>query len=57
MKESKDIELLFKGDKCSLHIREACPDDEGEYEVIAINSAGETSNACHLKVLGTGFCL
>lgn len=50
MKESKDIQLLFQGDQCSLVIKEAFVDDAGEYKVVAINSAGEASSVCVLNV-------
>ncbi|XP_050539074.1 muscle M-line assembly protein unc-89 isoform X2 [Daktulosphaira vitifoliae] len=50
VKESKDIQLLFQGDQCSLVIKEAFVDDAGEYKVIAINSAGEASSIGFLKI-------
>uniref|UniRef100_A0A1B0CIV6 Ig-like domain-containing protein n=2 Tax=Lutzomyia longipalpis TaxID=7200 RepID=A0A1B0CIV6_LUTLO len=50
VKESADIQLLFQGDRCSLLIHEAYTEDAGEYKVIAINSAGETSSICQLTV-------
>ncbi|XP_014601997.1 PREDICTED: uncharacterized protein LOC106785786 isoform X2 [Polistes canadensis] len=51
VKESADFQLLFQGDKCSLIIHEAYVDDAGIYKVVAINSGGETSSQCTLKVL------
>lgn len=51
MKESADFQLLFQGDKCSLIIHEAFVDDAGVYRVVAINSGGETSSQCTLKVI------
>ncbi|XP_043502049.1 muscle M-line assembly protein unc-89 isoform X6 [Polistes fuscatus] len=51
VKESADFQLLFQGDKCSLIIHEAYVDDAGVYKVVAINSGGETSSQCTLKVL------
>ncbi|XP_015171223.1 PREDICTED: titin isoform X2 [Polistes dominula] len=51
VKESVDFQLLFQGDKCSLIIHEAYVDDAGVYKVVAINSGGETSSQCTLKVL------
>ncbi|XP_026675716.1 myosin light chain kinase, smooth muscle-like [Diaphorina citri] len=50
VKESGDFQLLFKGDKCSLLIKEAFVEDGGEYKVVAINSAGEASSSCNLTV-------
>lgn len=50
IKESADVQLLFRGDRCSLFIQEAYLEDEGVYQVVAINSAGEASSKCHLTV-------
>lgn len=50
VKESKDIQLLFRGDQCSLVIKETFVEDAGEYRVVAINSAGEASSQCVLNV-------
>lgn len=50
IKESADVQLLFRGDRCSLFIQEAYLDDAGEYRVVAINSAGEASSKCQLTV-------
>lgn len=50
VKESADFQLLFQGDRCSLIIQEALPEDAGEYKVVAINSAGEASSKCALSV-------
>ncbi|CAH1976518.1 unnamed protein product [Acanthoscelides obtectus] len=50
VKESTDIQLLFQGDRCSLVIQEALPEDAGEYKVVALNSAGEASSRCILSV-------
>lgn len=50
IKESADMKLLFQGDKCSLVIQEAYQDDSGDYKVVAINSAGEASSSCNVKV-------
>lgn len=44
------MQLLFRGDRCSLFIQEAYLEDEGVYQVVAINSAGEASSKCHLTV-------
>lgn len=48
VKESPDFQLLFQGDRCSLVIQEALPEDAGEYRVVALNSAGEASSKCIL---------
>ncbi|XP_020814330.1 muscle M-line assembly protein unc-89 isoform X5 [Drosophila serrata] len=50
VKESADVQLLFQGDRCSLIIQEVYQEDAGHYKVVAINSAGETSSSCELKV-------
>ncbi|KAL7299328.1 hypothetical protein TKK_0007906 [Trichogramma kaykai] len=50
VKESSDFQLLFQGDRCSLIIQEAFIDDAGTYKVVAINSEGETSSECLLKI-------
>lgn len=51
VKESADVQLIFQGDRCSMLIQEAYLDDNGEYKVVAINSAGETSSQCVLTVI------
>lgn len=51
IKESSDVQLLFRGDRCSLLIQEAFMEDMGQYKVVAINSAGETSSKCNLTVM------
>lgn len=50
IKESSDVQLIFRGDRCSLFIQEAYLEDMGEYKVVAINSAGEASSTCRLTV-------
>ncbi|XP_054732032.1 uncharacterized protein LOC129240321 isoform X6 [Anastrepha obliqua] len=50
VKESADVQLLFQGDRCSLIIQEVYQEDAGNYKVVAINSAGEASSSCELKV-------
>ncbi|CAG0878667.1 unnamed protein product [Darwinula stevensoni] len=50
VKESADLQLLFQGDTCCLVVKEAYPEDAGTYRVVAINSAGEASCQCALKV-------
>lgn len=52
VKESDNIQLLFRGDKCSLFIKESSGEDDGVYKVVAINSAGETSSTCRLRITG-----
>jgi hypothetical protein len=52
VKESKEVQLLFKGDRCTLVIKEALPEEAGEYRVVAVNSAGEAFSACQLTVDG-----
>lgn len=50
VKESADFQLLFQGDRCSLVIHEAFLDDAGVYKVVAINTGGEASSECTLKI-------
>ncbi|KAF4518527.1 hypothetical protein B566_EDAN004271 [Ephemera danica] len=50
VKESKEVQLLFKGDRCTLVIKEALVEESGEYRVVAVNSAGEASSTCQLIV-------
>lgn len=52
VKESDNIQLLFRGDKCSLYIKESSLEDDGVYKVVAINSVGETSSTCRLRITG-----
>uniref|UniRef100_A0A8D8ZMR1 Muscle M-line assembly protein unc-89 n=2 Tax=Cacopsylla melanoneura TaxID=428564 RepID=A0A8D8ZMR1_9HEMI len=54
VKEAEDFQLLFKGDKCSLLIKEVFVEDGGEYRVVAINSAGEAESKCKLTVQAIG---
>ncbi|XP_037089116.1 titin-like isoform X2 [Pollicipes pollicipes] len=51
VKESKDFQLLFHGDRCTLVINCALEGDAGGYSVVAINSAGEARSSCTLHVL------
>lgn len=50
IKESADVQLFFRGDRCSLFIQEAFPEDMGEYKVVAINAAGEAVSSCKLTI-------
>lgn len=50
IKESADVQLLFRGDRCSLFIQEAYPEDSGIYSCKAINLAGEASSSCKLTI-------
>ncbi|XP_072152898.1 uncharacterized protein zormin isoform X1 [Bemisia tabaci] len=50
VKESSDLQLIFAGDRCTLVIDHVSQEDSGEYEVVAINSAGEISSSCSLSV-------
>lgn len=42
-----------EGDRCTLRISEAFPEDEGVYKCIAKNPAGEVTTSANLRVLGT----
>ncbi|XP_060064415.1 titin-like, partial [Ylistrum balloti] len=50
VKESKDIQLLFEGDRCTLSIREAYLEDSGLYRCLARNQQGEAESVCKLHV-------
>ncbi|XP_054706310.1 muscle M-line assembly protein unc-89-like isoform X2 [Uloborus diversus] len=50
VKESDDFQLLFEGDRCTLIIKTAYLEDAGTYKCVAINSGGEASSICQLKV-------
>ncbi|GFT67998.1 hypothetical protein NPIL_385641 [Nephila pilipes] len=50
VKESDDFQLLFEGDRCTLIIDTAYLEDAGTYKCVAINSGGEASSVCQLKV-------
>ncbi|XP_013393635.1 titin [Lingula anatina] len=50
VKESKDFQLLFEGDRCTLIIREVYLEDGGQYKVVARNKLGEASSSCNLHV-------
>ncbi|XP_043207626.1 muscle M-line assembly protein unc-89-like isoform X2 [Amphibalanus amphitrite] len=50
VKESKNSQLLFHGDRCTLVINSVRPEDAGTYTVVAINSAGEATSEARLDV-------
>ena len=50
VKESKDFQLLFEGDRCSLIIREVYLEDSGEYKCVAKNPQGFAESSCRLIV-------
>ena len=52
IKESKDYKFIFEGDRCSLIIPCATKNHQGSYRCKALNSAGETSSNCKIKVTG-----
>ncbi|XP_046554795.1 uncharacterized protein LOC124264120 [Haliotis rubra] len=50
VKESKDIQLLFEGDRCTLVLREAYLEDSGTYKCVARNDHGQAESGCKLHV-------
>ncbi|CAB3388186.1 Hypothetical predicted protein, partial [Cloeon dipterum] len=52
VKESKYVQLGFKGDRCTLLVKHVTTDDAGEYKVVAINSGGEVSSTCSVQIRG-----
>ena len=50
VRESKDFQLLFEGDRCSLIIREVYLEDSGEYRCMARNQHGQGDSRCRLMV-------
>ena len=50
IKESPDIQLLFEGDRCTLIIREAIPNDSGSFKCVAQNPYGAAESLCKLHV-------
>lgn len=50
MKESKDIQLLFEGDRCTLSIQEAYLEDAGVYRCEARNPYGNDQTVSKLNV-------
>lgn len=53
IKPSKYFQMHKEGDRCTLRISEAFPEDEGVYKCIAKNPAGEVTTSANLRVLGT----
>ncbi|XP_059475060.1 titin-like isoform X2 [Neocloeon triangulifer] len=51
VKESKLTQLGFKGDKCTLLVKNVSEKDAGEYKVVAINPGGEVSSSCSAKII------
>lgn len=50
IKESQDIQLLFEGDRCTLIIREAIPNDDGHFKCVAQNPQGVAETTCKLHI-------
>ena len=50
IKESKNLELLFEGDRCILVLREAMQEDRGTYQCVARNPHGEAESSTKLHV-------
>ena len=50
VRESKDFQLLFEGDRCSLVIREVYLEDSGEYHCMARNQHGQADSRTRLIV-------
>ena len=50
VKESKDFELVFEGDRCSLVIREVYMEDSGVYRCTARNAKGNAESCCRITV-------
>ncbi|KAK3083136.1 hypothetical protein FSP39_014900 [Pinctada imbricata] len=50
VKESKDIQLLFEGDRCTLCIREAYLEDSAVYKCVGKNPQGTAESVCKLHV-------
>lgn len=50
MKDVKDFELTFDGERCSLLIREVYLEDSGDYRCVAKNSQGTAETSCRLVV-------
>lgn len=50
MKDVKDFELSFDGERCSLLIREVYLEDSGDYKCVAKNAQGTAETSCRLVV-------
>lgn len=50
MKDVKDFELTFDGERASLIIREVYLEDSGDYRCVAKNSQGSAETSCRLIV-------
>ena len=50
--QSPNIKVLYDGDKCTLTIKRASMDHEGEYKVVANNSAGTADIMAPITVEG-----
>ena len=50
VKESKDFQLVFEGDRCSLVIREVYLEDSGQYKCTARNVHGNAESSCMITV-------
>ncbi|XP_074100964.1 sallimus isoform X11 [Cotesia typhae] len=51
IKPSKYFQMQKEGDRCTLRISEAFPEDEGVYKCIAKNPVGEVTTSANLRVL------
>lgn len=50
MKDVKDFELSFDGERCSLLIREVYLEDSGDYKCVAKNAQGTAETSCRLVI-------
>ncbi|XP_039249991.1 palladin-like isoform X4 [Styela clava] len=55
IEDSPDFRILHRGEISTLVIGSAYPEDSGEFECVATNSAGSSSTACKLQVTGGGY--
>ena len=51
IKRSADFEIRYEEGVCTLIIKDALPEDEGEYSVKAVNDAGTCVTTAYLTVL------